>query len=371
MLCLLAATERFVASRGWLFLDYDDWAYKRNDHWAERKARGYDVLCFGDSLVKYGFVPSAVAERSGRTVYNLAIPGSQAPASYFLLRRAIDSGARPEAVVVDFHLPLLRLGPRHNLGRWASLLRVSEAAELAVWARDPGLFGAVAVGRLIPSVCARPGLRDHIKATLKGRDVWRPWTNLAAFRNWNRNGGAQMMAPNPEFQKLTDAEFDRYCVDLFSDVGCHPANVEAARRFLALAAEHGVPVYWVLTPVASPCRAALARCGILAKHDALFATWQARFPNLVIVDGRAAVADLGAYFDQTHLAASGAYAFSLALGDVLRRTLTPRRPADARGLPSTRWVAVPACETRRERPELEDFSQSHLAVDPSAWTRRF
>jgi len=61
----------------------------------------HDVLCFGDSQMKFGIAPHVVAARTGRPAYNLAIVGGQPPASYFLLRRALEAGARPSAVLFD------------------------------------------------------------------------------------------------------------------------------------------------------------------------------------------------------------------------------------------------------------------------------
>ena len=107
------------------------------------RREAYDVLVFGDSLNSVGVVPRAVAERSGRAAYNLSIPGSQATASYFLLKRALGSGAA--VGVVDFFPPC---SPRAggSSWRWSSLLTLPEAAELAWWARDADLFGTIAAG---------------------------------------------------------------------------------------------------------------------------------------------------------------------------------------------------------------------------------
>ena len=193
MLCLMALAERFVSRQGFYVLDAMDWAYVRKGYVASCEAKKYDVLVFGDSLNAFGTLPRAVAERSGRRVYNLSIPGGQAPASYYLLKRVLRSGARPSAVVVDFYPSLLTLTPRINLTRWSSLLTIPEAAELAWWARDADLFGTVTAGMLIPSVRARAGLRDNLVAIAKGKYDWRPSLNVVSFRNWNRNDGAQMM----------------------------------------------------------------------------------------------------------------------------------------------------------------------------------
>lgn len=59
------------------------------------------VLCFGESLVSYGVVPSILEKRLGRRTFNLAVAGGKFPSSYFLLRRSLEAGARPSALVID------------------------------------------------------------------------------------------------------------------------------------------------------------------------------------------------------------------------------------------------------------------------------
>ena len=61
------------------------------------RVEGRDVLLFGDSLVKFGLIPRVIEHESGKTVYNFGLHTGQASSSYFLLRRALDSGARPRA----------------------------------------------------------------------------------------------------------------------------------------------------------------------------------------------------------------------------------------------------------------------------------
>ena len=86
-------TEAAVALCSLDLLDMDDWAYRKSEKAATRDAKRYDVLVFGDSMVKQGVVPRAVEERSGLRVLHLAVSGSQAPASLALLARALAAGA--------------------------------------------------------------------------------------------------------------------------------------------------------------------------------------------------------------------------------------------------------------------------------------
>jgi hypothetical protein len=357
MIGLVVLAERFVSRRAMDFLDVDDWAYRRGGQTASRDAGRYDVLIFGDSLAKLGVIPRVVGERTGWRARNLAISGSQAPATYVLLKRALASGARPAAVVVDFFPPLLRVGPRHNLGRWAMLLTPLEAAQLAWWAGDADLFGPAALGRLLPSLRSRAGVRATLLAALAGSTDSRLYYNVLFFRNWGRNDGAQLMAPQTRVGELSATRLDDLQRAFFPVWDCHPANARAIEAFLALAASADVPVYWVLPPLWPAIHERLARTGFDAGHEAFVRSWQARFPNLVVLDARGELTDPLAFMDVNHVSAEGAYALSVGIGDALKRGRVPAN------LPPTRWVALSA-ERSRPVPEwVEDIEESRVALE--------
>jgi hypothetical protein len=162
MVALVMIVEGSINLRALNLYDMDEWAFRWTARAVSRRAKGAEVLCFGDSLVKLSVIPSVVRERTGKRVYNLALSGSQAPTSYFLLKRALDSGSKPEAVVVDFNPPLLRVGPRHILTRWGALIDPTEAAKLAWWAGDADLFGEVALEHYLPSLRGKATIRTNI-----------------------------------------------------------------------------------------------------------------------------------------------------------------------------------------------------------------
>src|SRR5579883_1943148 len=99
MLALVAAVEYSLARHDFSVLSLTQWDGRASRQAAEKEAKGCDVLIFGDSLVKLGVLPRVIEERSGLRSYSLAVAGSQPLASYFLLRRALNEGARPSAVV--------------------------------------------------------------------------------------------------------------------------------------------------------------------------------------------------------------------------------------------------------------------------------
>src|SRR5262249_28496486 len=130
-LALIAAAERVVARDD---LDFTteaalSWEICRAE--ARDKAPGRQILCLGDSLVKFSIVPGVFESRTGRKAYNLAAFGAPPPVSYFTLRRALDAGARPEAVIVDFHPVRASAHPQAFQRLWPELLDAGECADLA------------------------------------------------------------------------------------------------------------------------------------------------------------------------------------------------------------------------------------------------
>jgi hypothetical protein len=371
-IALVVLAERFVARNGMDFLDSDDWGYRKSVQMAGRHAKEYDVLCFGESLVKLGVVPRALQERTGWRTYNLAVPGSQASASYALLKRALASGARPRAVVVDFAPMMLHVGPRLKLNRWALVLNLAETAQLAWWARDADFFATVALSRVFPSIQARVGLRANLMGALTGLADRRSWNNALVLRNWRKNAGALLMeatdADAAVMRKFTDAEFEDVRRKFYTEFSCEPPHREAIARFLTLAAAHDVPVYWLLPPLLPGLHEGLARVGYEGRHEAFVRSWLDRFPGLTIIDGRGILSDPDGFTDSTHLSARGAYGFSLALGDAMRRTLPRGGPAPTEARP--RWVALPKCRPQSIPQGLENMKESALALYPSARIRR-
>jgi hypothetical protein len=356
MVALILIVEAAIEARSLDLFDVDDWAFRWTGRAAARKAKGKEILCFGDSLVKLSVIPSVVRERTGKRVYNLALSGSQAPSSYFLLKRALDAGARPEAVVVDFNPPLLRVGPRHNITRWGALLNPVEAAQLAWWSRDSSLFAEVTLGRLVPSIRARYALRADLLGAFAGKSSINPINNPMGLRNWKKNDGAQLMVGSAMAKNLPDAKIRELREGYYPVWSVDRANSEGVDRFLALAAEHQIRVFWLLPPLVPALHDEIRRSGVDAQQDEFVRGWQAKYPNLVILDARKRVVDPEAFWDPQHLSAIGATAFSRAVGDVLRQLTAAKL--------DQRWVLLPEVNHVGPLPPgVEDIDQSRLAVE--------
>jgi hypothetical protein len=111
MLALVATIERSWFHRNLAFANGLGHGWSETARRLKESARGREVLCFGDSMVKYGLIPNVLREQTGRRAYNYALVGGTAPATYFLFRRALDAGARPATVIVDFCRELLEFEP--------------------------------------------------------------------------------------------------------------------------------------------------------------------------------------------------------------------------------------------------------------------
>lgn len=344
MLVLAFAAESFVARHDLDTLDPDDWQYRLARQTAARNAKDQDVLCFGDSLMKVGVLPKVVESRSGLRMYNLAICGSQAPASYFVLRRALEGGARPAAVLVDFHPALLALKPQVNMAHWPYLLGGLDALGLAWKTHDPSFLGSLLVREALPSVRARNALRGWAVSAASGERHKVREDMPSVFRHWDRHAGAQVMPSHPE-RDWDVASHQRYIYP----AGWKPnrVNIDYLRRFLALAETHGVPVYWLIPPVHPGVQEAKERAGFDVKYLALIRSCQERFPNLVVIDGRHAGYDPKVFFDPDHLGLEGAYALSEDLGNVLRRL--------RHAVPADRLVALPSFQARTVASGIETF----------------
>ncbi len=192
-LAIVVAFESYVAAHPADFAEFSasDWRLAKRAVAGE--SRDAQILCFGDSLLKFGVVPEVIERRTGLATFNLSLMGGQSASSYFLLRRAVEAGARPRVVILDCQdlpskpcFPDLRgLGLAAHVRSWPELLSLTEAAELAWSARDPSFFGAVVVREILPSFKARREVRSNLgqlvrKGDTSSRRQFRAGTKLVA-----------------------------------------------------------------------------------------------------------------------------------------------------------------------------------------------
>lgn len=357
MIGLVALAELFFARHAGLEFS-SIWASDRviTGRACRRVARDCKVLCLGDSMAKLGLAPAVIERVSGLRTYNLALHGGPAPASYYLLRRALESGARPAAVLVDFKPRFLRWDPLEFVRPWTESLGLREGHELARTAGDASFFGSFVVGRLLPSARARHEIRSSLMEALRGQASFARGYLPGLWRNWRVNRGAQMMSES--FQMVPENPL--WCVS--GAWNCHPVNAAYLRRFLRLAAEHDITVFWVLMPILPESQAGSEQNGFDASYAGYVRGIQAQFSNLVVLDGRHSGYDRTALSDPMHLNRRGAGVLSADVAACVAQ----RR--DRGGPP--RWVELPPYAARRIELPLEDVNQSKMALDTAGRVRR-
>jgi hypothetical protein len=356
MLGLVLAFELAVAARDRHATDAA-MSWRETARAAAARAPGSDALLFGDSLVKFGLLPRVVAASGGPRSYNLALHAGPIPASYFLLRRALDAGARPRAVVLDamtHQLAAIPTDPALARG-WAELLSVRDLADLSWSLRDAAFLGRTLVAKLVPSARARHELRSGARDRLAGRGGSLSHWFRVLRRNWEANRGAQPHAPaagpvvvDPGHGGIFPRDWRPLAV-----------NVDYLRRFARLAAARGIAVYVLIPPLHPAAQSRRAAMGLDAAYDAFLRDELARLPGVVVLDARRTPYDETVFRDAVHLDRHGASTLSGALATALAA------PGDA-----ARWRDLPAFR-RASAPDLvEDLEQSRLASRRGGARRR-
>lgn len=360
-LALVWAIEGYLDRHAYDFTTVwaSDWY--RSGKAARREASRCDVLCFGDSLVKHGVIPRVLEDRLGRRVHNLAVFNGQAPTSYFLLRRALQAGARPSALLIDGEV--FESDPRTHARLWADLATLGETLELARSAHDAGFFASVALARVVPSIKDRYELRANVLRSLRGEPS-STWADLSRhWRNWNVNQGANIVPSVPSVPQSSIDELVRENY-LPSTWTCDPLNAIYVKKFLKLAESHAIPVVWLFPPYHPEVQARRERGGQTALVFQFVQALQARFPNLVVVDGLHANYHPSALYDKTHLNRQGATVFSTDLATILANLLKPKHAL------ASRWINLPAYQDPLISPQVEDLEQSRIALKDLANQRR-
>jgi hypothetical protein len=354
MLGLVALAELFVARHPLDFSEPTCLCWHATASAARWEASGRDVLFVGDSLVKLGLLPKVVEARSGLRGYNLANGRALPLTTYFWLRRALDAGARPSAVVVDFKPLFLTCPAEFDLRYWQETLTFREIIELAKLHRDRSLVTQLVLGRLLPTVRARMELRSNLMAAFRGEYDHSFLMNRIVQRHWPANDGAQVTVRKGTFTGKVGPGEEMEMQTMV--VGQRPEHLRALDRFFALAAARGVRVYWLLPPLVPQLQASRERSGAEARYVALVNATCRRYPNVSVLDARHSGYDPSLFFDVTHLTRTGAVALSVDVADALRRDLS------ASDRPGTRWVTLPEYRPKSVKAPIEDFDASMDAV---------
>ncbi len=356
MLALVLGVEVATARREYRLAAILPREWKEANH-AAKLARGSTIVALGDSLVKNAIVPQVVEARlaPGQSVYNLAASGGPMQVHYFLLRRLIESGAAPRAVVVDGQT--LTLSPRSSTTPlpWHALLNVRELAEAAWSFRSPEFFAENAARMALPTLRHRATLRSLVTATVTDAPFDDPVHLWLYVAGWIRNKGCHLLPDRPDPRRADDPAHLRAVLDGFSGQWkCDPSQKEYAERLLSLAEANHVRVYWLMMPDDPTMNARRVKDGWWSGHAGFLAELQSRHPTLYVIDGHRADYPPEALNDVLHMSRTGAIAFSDALGSILAQPEHPQR-----------WIELPRYDADRAR----DLAARSPVLDTTQFAR--
>lgn len=326
-------------------------AWKRSAEAARKEAVQADILCFGDSLVMHGVAPRILEKRLGRPAYNVAVFKGMAPSSYFLLKDALDAGAKPSAVLVDGEL--LVDNPLELVRLWPELATYEELFDLACSAHDFSFFGQVALGKLMPSVLQRYEIREFAMARLEGRDYSARIALAPKIRNWTENLGANIRPPDSVPAETAEKLLSGY---LPSDWTCHPVNGKYVKRFIKLAQSRGIRVFWLLPPLRPEVQERRDRGGLTSEYEAFVRELVTLYPNLQVLDARHSHFPGESMVDMTHTNRVGASVYSDLIAEALKTRL------DLDQISGDRWIRLPEYREPPTDVAIEDLDQSLEAL---------
>jgi len=337
-LVLVAAIEATIAGHRADFAPpwAEDWRFSA---WAaERKAPECSVLCFGDSLIKFGVLPRVIEAKIGLKTFNLATSGGTIPSAYFLWKRALDAGAKPKAVVVDFAALMLKDSDALTLQNYPELASLADCADLARTAGDARFLAAAALAKVIPSFHWRFEVQTLIRSSFEGRSGSHRDAGATFRWKWEAERGAQPMPPGRVRHPSEDYLIDGVSPESWT---IEPRNEAFLDRFIGLAEVRGIPVYWLLPPLCPEAHARRQARGADEAYGRLARSKQAKFANLIVLDARSSGYDDSVHVDHIHLDQVGA---SVLSGDVATVLMDRLR----NGQTPSRWVTLPSYSGRLE-----------------------
>jgi hypothetical protein len=353
-LALIFVIERSIARRDLEFRAPIEWDWVVAEKLAVEAGKSADVLILGDSLVKEGLIPRVLEQRTGLRVRNLAVSAGSPPLAFALLRRAIESGARPDLVVVEMEPHLLEHGKDYLRQHGAYVLEPREIAELAWRRRDGDLLASLGLERLLPSVRAREEVRAHTVARVRGEASRNVVLCPPMILNWRQNGGALVVPGDQRFDgKLNDLHHLWFPQAFRPDL----VALDYADKTFRLLRERGIRACMLIPPLSRAATDRRRAEGIEAAHRRWIRGLAARHEGLAVLDATALDLPDDHFHDPFHLNERGAAELSARVAEVLALP-------DQAG----RWIAL---ETVEPRPDLlalkhENLMQSRRRLDAPA-----
>jgi hypothetical protein len=363
-IALIIAFESFLTAHDSDFtnLNANDW--RLTSRAVVPQSKKAELLCFGDSLLKFGLIPELLEQHTGLKTFNLSVLGGQSVGSFTLFRRAIESGAKPRAVVLDCQdLPIARGSNARAVGialherNLPELLDLRDVFELAISASDSSLFGTIMLRRWLPSLKSRYEIHKHFRKFARRGFTDSRYQAFVQKRNWNVNSGGLLLAPKTsEPTKLTASV-------AYSEWDLDPLTSEYLNRFFTLAEQHSIPVFWLIPPTSPEHETFRDKSGQHELITRITRDLQAKFAGMIVIDGRNAGYSREVFRDDTHLDRIGAVTFSTDIAKVIAQHLKHASR-------NSKWVNLPKYHSVSDVKAFEDMDSSRMAIDSPRSTRR-
>jgi hypothetical protein len=294
---------------------------------ATQKAVDTPILCFGDSIAKFGLDPAELQSSTGLKAYNLALNVGYPASSYFLLKRVVHSGIRPKVVLLEFTSHILSEPPQSSARQWPEMINAGEWLDLVLTTRDPVFAATLACQSLFPSVRTRFEIREATLAFLRGE--WPSHTYMLPIlkKNWCEHDGAQIAVVGKEKNQQRNPAFATEAL-VRPDWQPNPIGDQYVRRFLNLATGSGARVIVVVPPMSPEIQAKRLATGVETAYHAYLGRLMADFPSLQVLDGSGAATSADLHCDPIHLASDGSTLFSRQVGDLIRTSRIKEGSAD-------------------------------------------
>ena len=355
-LLLVGAVEAMVGLHELDFTTPPRLEWRQSRRASTEMTPGRGILGLGTSMLKLGFFPTVIERESGRPAYNLASCAGRLPGAYFLLRRAIEAGARPEAVVIEVHPSYLAIPYQEGLVAWPDMLGPREALELAWSSRDASFFAETVLSRFLPTLNARAEIRAAVASRFKGEvGSTRPNTT-PHLRNLERNEGAFVRRREAPYY----GEVTPYLAGMYLNPGWSPnsTNDRYLRKLLGLCESNRIQAFWLIPPMVPELLLRREKLGLEAAYNRYASKILEKFPRVVVIDSRRSSYPPAAFSDAAHLDYGGATTFSAEVGRFLKSSLDGHKKGP-------RWVDLPPYRSLPTDAPLEEIAQSYKAVGSS------
>lgn len=265
------------------------------------------VQIMGDSTAVYGYdMETMNGTNAASLVYRQnAVAGTGPVYAYFFLKRQLASGRKPGAIVYST--------ATHTFGSSRIPLYVSRCLNF----RE--IVDVLAAGAKITEVTSgflNGSLyslrhREHLRNLLKARDR----KVLSEF--WAPADERLPVPENPPGPTTVVESYDELRLIYRSPFYVNKLNRVYVERFLQLAKDEGIQVYWVTMPVHDAIYQSREKLQFYQDYGSLLESFEHRF-GIIVPDGSVPVMNATNFFDDTHLNEHGAKIFTRRMAQTLK-----------------------------------------------------